>query len=464
MHIKQLKIRKLHGHRDITIKIRDNRIVLVGVNGIGKTTVVNLLYFFLTMQWRRLQQMDFKDISLEIDKTKITISREEIVEYNVSRRGSIHSTHYSKRFESLFEDRDFLRILRKKDIDQNEIKKFAYSRNIPPAVLQKYIIDIFKLGNINLNFFEESGPLIEAEDLLRNTVRGHVFYLPTYRRIEQDLQSIFYGERRGEETLEKLSRRIAEKQSRKDSGYIELVQFGMEDIDNLIKSVLSVIKEKARTDLNNLAGSYLGDVIRGEAQTYDEKIISSIDDNIIDSILGRVEEHTLSEGDKSKLRAFIKRLREGSGILIDQDKYLAHFLSKLIDLHERQKEEQAQIGSLVNACNKYLDGKKFIYDDITYDLSIVNTKGIPIDMGMLSSGEKQIVSLFSHIYLGEDTPFIIIIDEPELSLSVEWQRMFLPDIWSSGKCSFLVAVTHSPFIFDNEMEDYTIDLGDCIKE
>jgi predicted ATPase len=48
----------------------------------------------------------------------------------------------------------------------------------------------------------------------------------------------------------------------------------------------------------------------------------------------------------------------------------------------------------------------------------------------------------------------VIIDEPELSLSVPWQRRFLPDILATGQCKGLIAVTHSPFIFDNELETY----------
>ena len=48
----------------------------------------------------------------------------------------------------------------------------------------------------------------------------------------------------------------------------------------------------------------------------------------------------------------------------------------------------------------------------------------------------------------------VFIDEPELSLSIDWQRMLLVDILESTSCTGLVATTHSPFVFDNELEDY----------
>jgi hypothetical protein len=38
-----------------------------------------------------------------------------------------------------------------------------------------------------------------------------------------------------------------------------------------------------------------------------------------------------------------------------------------------------------------------------------------------------------------------------------WQQQLLPDIINSGKCELLLAVTHSPFIFDNELDKYAIE-------
>lgn len=75
-----------------------------------------------------------------------------------------------------------------------------------------------------------------------------------------------------------------------------------------------------------------------------------------------------------------------------------------------------------------------------------------IQLTQLSSGEKQIVSLFSKLYLESDEKSIVIIDEPELSLSLQWQKMLLPDIMRTENCDLLLTVTHSPFIFENEFD------------
>ena len=58
---------------------------------------------------------------------------------------------------------------------------------------------------------------------------------------------------------------------------------------------------------------------------------------------------------------------------------------------------------------------------------------------------------------------MILFDEPELSLSMLWQKQLLPDILHSNKCSFLMAVTHSPFIFDNELDQYAVGLREYVK-
>lgn len=86
-----------------------------------------------------------------------------------------------------------------------------------------------------------------------------------------------------------------------------------------------------------------------------------------------------------------------------------------------------------------------------------------VKLSDLSSGEKQIVSLFSHLYLSEEKRFFVLIDEPELSLSVPWQRRFLKDIKEGDFCSGVVAVTHSPFIYDNDLREYAHSIGEFLE-
>lgn len=74
-----------------------------------------------------------------------------------------------------------------------------------------------------------------------------------------------------------------------------------------------------------------------------------------------------------------------------------------------------------------------------------------VSLDDLSSGEKQVVSLMAKLYLSE-APKFVMIDEPELSLSMDWQRKIIPDFIKSGSVVQLLAITHSPFVFENELD------------
>ncbi|WP_369804814.1 AAA family ATPase [Flavobacterium sp. 9] len=120
--------------------------------------------------------------------------------------------------------------------------------------------------------------------------------------------------------------------------------------------------------------------------------------------------------------------------------------------------------NFADTCNNYLNLKQFVYDESSVSLKIFRSNSTDeIELEQLSSGEKQIVSLFSKIYLELDKSFIILFDEPELSLSIYWQQRLLTDILDSKKCNFLLTVTHSPFIYDNQLENYAFGLTDYIK-
>lgn len=108
-------------------------------------------------------------------------------------------------------------------------------------------------------------------------------------------------------------------------------------------------------------------------------------------------------------------------------------------------------------CNKYLqlsDDSKFLDYDVESLQVIVKDlyTNSPIGLEDLSSGEKQIISLMAHIYLDDTKKKIILIDEPELSLSIEWQEHVLVDIVNSPSVVQMLAITHSPFVFNNELK------------
>lgn len=206
-------------------------------------------------------------------------------------------------------------------------------------------------------------------------------------------------------------------------------------------------------------------MIRNRADKYNSRELASLGDNEISAILDRVTEAALSREDNDLLRKRIKLIQSIERKEIDvNDKYLAHYFSKLVNVTNEIVIKENNITRFVSTCNFYLrPGKSIVYNENTSEMKVVDDRDKGIDFSALSSGEKQIVSIFAHIYLQEHSERIIIIDEPELSLSVPWQRRFLTDIIDSGSCDFLLAVTHSPFVYENRLKESTVDLRRLIE-
>ncbi|MEG4535365.1 AAA family ATPase [Microcoleus sp. D2_18a_D3] len=172
--------------------------------------------------------------------------------------------------------------------------------------------------------------------------------------------------------------------------------------------------------------------------------------------------YNISKSDRNKIEKLVS-----SGEINSDEQYsqLVYFLSKMVGLYEQQKEKDDSINQFATICNEYLNKKRIVYDEAKVEISIIQTRNKnQIDLKNLSSGEKQIISLFSRIYLESSEDFILLFDEPELSLSIEWQKLLLPDILKSGKCKLLLAATHSPFIFDNELDLNANDLDTFVIE
>ena len=79
-------------------------------------------------------------------------------------------------------------------------------------------------------------------------------------------------------------------------------------------------------------------------------------------------------------------------------------------------------------------------------LYLKTPQGNKIDIQSLSSGEKQIITFFAYLVFGLPTTnqSIFIVDEPELSLHLNWQRKFVDSIVAINKNVQLIFATHAP--------------------
>ena len=439
--LNRFRIEGLHHTHTIDIQISDNKLILVGENGTGKSTVANFIYSFLTGQWSRLLKYDFKSIFAEVDGQEFKFSREDITTPAQKRLPTLMTLSYDEVV------RRHKAVSKLQSSVDEQSRSISQNLGIPINIVREELAGI---DSASLEFKEKIR-------LLKISMAHEVLYLPTYRRIEQDLKEIF------PDLIEQIEKYSFSQVRNKRS--TELVEFGMKDVVETINEKLSQIKEAMRQDLSNLTGTYLHDVIQGTYQTIDPIQLQQLETDEMDTLFRRIPSEILPEQDKQVLKNIISKIKQ-SGEIQASNRVVAHFLTKLIELQQQQQDNEKDIRQFVQVCNEgYLSGKILDYDDVNFKVSIVpqgiTNRSANLSLRALSSGEKQIISLFSHLYLSGKSNFFMIIDEPELSLSLPWQRRFLPDILA--KCNGLIAVTHSPFIYENELEPYTHSLEEFIE-
>ena len=86
-----------------------------------------------------------------------------------------------------------------------------------------------------------------------------------------------------------------------------------------------------------------------------------------------------------------------------------------------------------------------------------------IEMDRLSAGEKQMLLLLFTLFLMEDKPTVLLLDEPEISLHIEWQDRLIELMQNLNPNCQIIMTTHSPNIFADGWEDKLVFISDLVK-
>ncbi len=145
-------------------------------------------------------------------------------------------------------------------------------------------------------------------------------------------------------------------------------------------------------------------------------------------------------------------------------------LKRIDDLIANSKEYQKKIAELrspmkrlENITSNFLkEGKKELHIRPDGEIKVVLKNNKSANIYELSSGEKQIIIMIAHLIFEEDQKAsgIFIIDEPELSLHIAWQEIFVNSIKEASPKTQFILATHSPSIIANvDKEKYCQDLN-----
>ena len=81
----------------------------------------------------------------------------------------------------------------------------------------------------------------------------------------------------------------------------------------------------------------------------------------------------------------------------------------------------------------------------------------------LSSGEKQMLIILLTVLIEKRQPYTIFMDEPEISLHVEWQQRLISLVRELNPNAQIILTTHSPAVIMNGWADCVIDVEDIIS-
>lgn len=117
---------------------------------------------------------------------------------------------------------------------------------------------------------------------------------------------------------------------------------------------------------------------------------------------------------------------------------------------EKRQEIEDNISTLFGVIDKFFkpSGKHIELDKENNRLVFVlDTTGGNIQLEQLSSGEKQLLIILFRVFLMQKKSYILLMDEPEISLHIDWQNQLIDAIQILNPNAQIILSTHSPSIF-----------------
>ncbi|MGY6282649.1 AAA family ATPase [Methylorubrum extorquens] len=470
--VEKFEIIGLHGYKNVSLESKFAATVLIAKNGAGKTTLLAALDAFLKRQFSRLRDVNFKEIRCKLRD----FDRELIL-----KKAEVQS--YSKFSPTI----DIIRLAKETGIETTILTRYivegyeyddtsGYNENetwrlLVRAAGYRRAEAINRINRLRKAYLQNHGNLEIIEDILSKALSGiEILYLPTYRRVELPLIESDPNVPRSRRSRPKLN--VAD-----SSLFPNDIQFGLSDISQRLYDLNQTVLSESNIGYRKVSANIISDMLDGtfDNSTYSIQAIPEKEE--LSLFFSRLKEnHRYAGPFTDVVIPNLDRIYSESDISDESSKFLRYYLTKLETVIRTTKDVEKSIEDFITKCNKYLCAKDPSTErlDSSYGLkalpssdektlrlnrtnlsvsveSVVSGRKISLDA--LSSGEKQMVSLFAKMYLYFSEK-IVLIDEPELSLSIDWQRQILVDIINSPLCKQVVAITHSPFVFENELDPY----------
>ena len=193
-------------------------------------------------------------------------------------------------------------------------------------------------------------------------------------------------------------------------------------------------------------------------------IIRSLDSNL---------SQTLTEGEGFLRQALSALAGVGGGSLLDiqlynlQRKYLDYQVNIgnriIAALQEGHADDAQQLSDSKRRFQDIVDdlfaetGKKIIRTENEIRFSQIGETLLPYQ---LSSGEKQVLAILLTVLVEDQQPYVLFMDEPEVSLHIEWQKRLIDLVIELNPNVQILLTTHSPAVIMNGWLDKVTEVSD----
>ena len=417
--ITKLTVERLFNSLSFEVEIRKEEItILTGPNGYGKTTVLRIIHALGSNDLVFFFQLPFSGIMITAGDDSISLSK---FQNTISvQSGGNEPVYYN--IEDTLSDEDFVDLMHQQRIRRTDNDRWVdiqsmeeYTKeevlNFLNPRLRKKLFEVSLIDSMNVH-------LIETQRLIKKTkVRRRFLRRPESR----------------DQLAEKLNHTIED--------YIEQTSVK-------ITNVLA----KASTIAQELDSSF-------PARLFNEE--SSVNESDFNA---RYE--NIKGKQRSLSRYGLSIATEGHQPTYKEEN--AKALSVYLDDTEKKLSVYDDMLKQFDIFSSLVSRRDFVSKTLEigpeYGMRFITKDGESIPPAHLSSGEQQEVVLFYDLLFNVQPGSLVLIDEPEISLHVVWQKEFLSDLMSiiDLKKLTVIVATHSPQII-GESWDKVIDLADASK-
>lgn len=400
-HIEQIDIDGFWNKNTSEIPLDEFANILIGRNGSGKTTLLRFISAVLSPDLEELSKLEFKNITVYLRNEESTRTIKVEKQKGKSRRFiKIKYKIWNRAFELT--------------LDSLEREPVYYSSNPSERRLRHTLSQLVNIVNLSVHRLSYESVRDYQIGLHRQTVRPLIDI-----RLENLMKKLTAYQLGLAEEANKVSQKF--------------------QADVLLSLLFS--NEFDRVHLN-VDESDIPGIGRFLQNAYDDLI------HVDKKIQKRIDEHM--DAIKESINSISKWQKDETNLNVESLIPMPlYFRTKhIIELSKESQEEKNKIFSkfnrFVDLIASFMPNKRInIYNN---DNVIFERDDIQLSPFSLSSGEKQILVLLIEALLQSKTSGIMIIDEPELSLHIEWQRKIVKAIRDLNPKSQLIIATHSPEI------------------